>query len=124
MPETAFAHPTRRDAFEPLLALAKLQVLELVTAHELTPEDGWFLARAVFDLESDGVDLFGAELRADARFYDEVRTYLAARVGPDRAALLTLDGGPDFDRSARGSNLDRDQLDSALIQLVPPWRYA
>ena len=119
-PEITYATPTRREAFEPLLALAKHQVLDLVSAHQLTPDDGWFLGRAVFDLESDGVELFGAEQVADRRFYDEIRAYLAARVGADRAGLLAFDGRP----AVSGSTLDRDQLDRALIQLVPPRRHS
>lgn len=124
MPDARFATPTRRDAFGPLLDQAKHQVLDLVAVHEVTPDEGWFLGRAVFDLESDGVELFGADELADARFYDEVRAYLEARVGPAQAALFTFEHKPVFDLSARGSSLERNQLDSALIQLVTPRRYA
>ncbi|HEX4518705.1 MAG TPA: hypothetical protein VH063_03890 [Gaiellaceae bacterium] len=124
MPEVAFAAPTRREAFEPLLDHAKHQVLELVAVQEVTPGEGWFLGRAVFDLESDGVELFGAERAADARFHDEVRAYLAARVGAAQAALITFENLTVLEFSGRGSALDRDQLDSALIQLGTPRRYA
>jgi hypothetical protein len=83
---------TRRDAFDPLIALAKARVVELAGDGSLVGDDAWFLARALFDLEADGVGLFGEEREADDRFYAEVADYLAARVGPAPVRSLALGG--------------------------------
>ena len=73
--------PTRGAVFEPLIALANARVATLVETHALRPDDGEFLLRALIDLESDGVELFGAAGAADDAFYTEIADYLVARVG-------------------------------------------
>jgi hypothetical protein len=79
--------------FEPLIAIAKARAVALVETGELAREDGEFLLRALFDLESDGIELFGAAGAADADFYQEVAGYLVARVGPIGAEALVLSPG-------------------------------
>ena len=81
MLDATFAMSTRGAVFEPLIALANARVVTLVEAHALGPDDGEFLLRALIDLESDGVELFGAACAADAAFYTEIADYLVARVG-------------------------------------------
>lgn len=54
----------------------------LVETGELDREEGEFLLRALFDLETDGTVLFGAARPADTEFYGEIVDYVAARIGP------------------------------------------
>ncbi|MDX6641388.1 MAG: hypothetical protein QOF12_2399, partial [Solirubrobacteraceae bacterium] len=74
--------------FAPLIALAQARTVALVETGELAREDGEFLLRALFDLETDGSALFGTSRPADRAFYEEIAGYVAARVGP--AALETV----------------------------------
>jgi hypothetical protein len=106
---------TRRDAFDPLVALAKARVVALAQAGSLTDDDAWFLARALFDLESDGVALFGCERVADDGFFSEVSDYLSARVGADPVRALEL--GP-FTADAVAALPPRAGLDRAVVELV------
>jgi hypothetical protein len=73
---------TRGAVFEPLVAVAKARIVALVEQGALPEDDGEFLLRALIDLESDGVELFGRDLPADTTFYGAVVDYLAARAGP------------------------------------------
>jgi len=82
--------PTRLAVFEPLVAVAKARVVSLVEEGSLDEADGEFLLRALIDLESDGVDLFGRGRPADATFYDAVVEYLVARAGPVAATAPLL----------------------------------
>jgi hypothetical protein len=61
--------------------IAKARVVTLVESGALAPEDGEFLLRALIDLESDGIELFGATPPANGDFYAAVADYLVARVG-------------------------------------------
>jgi hypothetical protein len=75
------APPTRGAVFDPLVMLAKARVVRLVEEGQLDRDDGEFLLRALIDLESDGVELFGRDRPADTDFYTAVVEYLAARAG-------------------------------------------
>jgi hypothetical protein len=109
------AAPTRRELFDPLVALAKSRVLELADANVLALDDAGFLVRALFDLETDGVGLFGGDRPADDVFYTEVSNYLAARVGADPVRALAL--GP-FDPAAVAALSPRTGLENAVAELV------
>jgi hypothetical protein len=76
------AAPSRREVFEPLVVLAQARTVALVEAGSLARDDGEFLLRALFDLETDGADCFDGALPADGLFYEAVAAYLAARAGP------------------------------------------
>ena len=119
MPECAL---TRRQAFEPLLAYTKSQLASMVAARRLPLDDGEFLARAVFDLETDGVALFDPDRSADDQFYGDVRSYLAARAGaePVDALRVDADGVEQLAASTTVAELARRRpsLDRVLIQLV------
>jgi hypothetical protein len=105
---------SRGAVFDPLVALAKGRIVALVEQGALPDDDGEFLLRALIDLESDGVELFGRHLPADAAFYSAVVDYLEARVGhvaaeapvlaPGEAETIAVLGepapyGPDLDRA-------------------------
>lgn len=133
MPSATAAMPTRAAVFEPLLALASARIVALIEAGEIDREDGEFLLRGLIELASDGVELFGSARPADEGFYEDVTSYLVARVGPVAAelpllartaaetiaALATAEG----DRVAQllglsGSGLVGRQLDRAVTQLI------
>lgn len=78
---TLAGRPTRGAVFDPLVALAKARAVALVEEGALGPDDGKFLLRALIDLESDGIELFGSARPADKEFYAAVADYLVARVG-------------------------------------------
>lgn len=82
--------PTRDAVFEPLVELAKARTVALVESEALDREDGEFLLRALIDLETDGVEFFGAERAADPSFYQDVAGYLVARVGTAAVAMPVL----------------------------------
>ena len=113
---------TRRQVFEPMLAYAKSRLASMATARKLSLDDSEFLARAMFDLESDGVAIFNPEQRADEQFYRDVRSYLAARVGdgPVETLGIDTDGVEQLAESATPAELaeKRAFLDRILIQLV------
>jgi hypothetical protein len=118
--------PRREELFEPLLELAKARTLALLAAGALDREEAWVLARAVFDLESDGVELFGAADGADAAFYEAVSNYVADRVGRAGAAKLGLAAADAAAMEAEAADVARqlrlsDQrlsLDRAVLELV------
>jgi hypothetical protein len=111
----ADAAPTRREAFEPLIALATQRVLALAGEKTLPRDDAAFLLRALFELEADGVGLFGGDRVADPVFFAEVSDYLAARVGTGGAKALGV--GP-FTPEAVASLPPRAVLANSAIQLV------
>jgi len=73
--------PTRGAVFDALVTVARARVVTLVEEGALAKGDAEFLLRALIDLESDGIELFGARRPADAEFYSDVTDYLVARVG-------------------------------------------
>jgi hypothetical protein len=77
--------------FEPLVSSAMRRTLRLIEAGSLSREDGLYLLRALIDIEADGVELFDPSAPADAAFYREVATYVAARAGEDTAQALVFD---------------------------------
>ena len=86
------------DVFDPLVAHAKARTLALVEDRTLGRDDGTFLLRALIDLETDGVELFGDERPADNAFYAEIERYLKARVGERPVRTLALDSALEFER--------------------------
>jgi hypothetical protein len=76
--------------FEPLLVLASARVVALVESDVIDREDAEFLLRALIELGSDGVELFGAARPADDAFYEDVTQYLVARAGPIAADVSVL----------------------------------
>jgi hypothetical protein len=125
--------PTRGAVFEPLVAVAKARVVMLVELGELAVDDGEFLLRALIDLESDGVELFGSPRSADAEFYAAVSDYLVARVGrigaeapvlaPETAEAIAALGVSVGPRVARLLGLPQAapcgrELDRAVLQLI------
>ena len=125
--------PTRGAVFEPLIVLAKARVVTLVEGGVLPPGDGEFLLRALVDLESDGVGLFGPGRTADGLFYAEVADYLVARVGslavetgvlaPESAeaiaALEASEGGRVSELLGLSHPAPRDRgLDHAVLRLI------
>lgn len=81
---------TSDDVFDSLIALAKARVIVLTKTDELTRADGIFVLRALFDLEADGVELFGNSRPPDAAFFGEVAAYLQVRVGASAVDALAL----------------------------------
>ena len=81
---------TRSAVFGPLIALTMARTVALVETGELDRGDGEFVLRALFDLETDGVDLFDAACPADPAFYEAIADYLVARVGPIAAEAPLL----------------------------------
>ena len=125
--------PTRGAVFEPLIALAKARTVALVQAGALDRADGEFLLRALFDLESDGIGLFGGARPADEAFYTAVADYLVARVGSlaheahvlapesaEAAAVLAAAEGRDVAELLvlPGAGPCGPKLDRAVIELV------
>jgi hypothetical protein len=122
--------PTRGAVFEPLIAVAKARIVTFVELDRLTADDGEFLLRALIDLESDGIELFGPAGPADAAFYGEISDYLVARVGtiavetsvvaPESAEAIAALGASEGRRVSQllglpqaapcGRNLDRSML--------------
>jgi hypothetical protein len=110
---------SRGAVFDPLVALAKARIVALVDQGALPDDDGEFLLRALIDLESDGVELFGRDLPADTVFYGAVVDYLEARVGrvavdasvlaPVEAETIAALGDP----APYGPDLD-----SAVLKLI------
>jgi hypothetical protein len=95
MPSLGYEQPaTSDDVFESLLALAKARVIVLTETHRLTRADGIFVLRALFDLEADGVELFGDARPADTTFFDDVSGYLQARAGVTAVDALALAPAP------------------------------
>jgi hypothetical protein len=111
----ADAVPTRREAFDPLIALARQRVLALAGARSLQRDDAAFLLRALFELEADGVGLFGGDRAADPVFFAEVSDYLAARVGT--TSVQALEVGP-FTPESVTALPPRSVLENSAIQLV------
>jgi hypothetical protein len=109
------AVPTRGAVFEPLIALAMARVVTLVDAHALAADDGEFLLRALIDLESDGIELFGAGRAADDAFYIEIGAYLAARVGTVAVEASVL--GPASAEALATAPFGRE-LDRAVLELI------
>jgi hypothetical protein len=107
--------PTRGAVFEPLVALAMARVVTLVEARGLAADDGEFLLRALIDLESDGIELFGAACAADDAFYTEIAAYLAARVGTVAAEASVL--GPASAEAIAAAPCGRE-LDRAVLELI------
>jgi (2R)-sulfolactate sulfo-lyase subunit alpha len=70
--------------------------MTLVEDRSLGHDDGTFLLRALIDLETDGVELFGDARPADGAFYAEVARYLEARVGEQPVRTLALDSALEF----------------------------
>jgi hypothetical protein len=124
--------PTRGAVFAPLIALAQARIVALVETGELGRQDGEFLLRALFDLESDGSALFGASRPADRTFYEEIVSYVDARVGPTAigdllapasaeaiAALGTSEGRRVAELlGLPGTSPSGPKLDRAVIELV------
>ncbi len=77
--------------FEPLVSSAMRRTLGLVEDGSLGHEDGLYLLRALIDIEADGVELFNPSAPADAAFYRDIATYVAARAGADTARALVFD---------------------------------
>jgi hypothetical protein len=130
---TITQRPTRLAVFEPLVAIAKARAVFLGEQGALDEEDVEFLLRALIDLESDGVDLFGRDLPADDAFYAAVVDYLVARVGPVAAAAPLLApataetiarlGAEEGERVAQLIGLPQNTpptraLDRAVLQLI------
>jgi len=111
----ADAVPTRREAFDPLIALARQRVLALAGAKSLPRDDAAFLLRALCDLEADGVGLFGGDRAADPVFFAAVSDYLAARVGT--ASVRALAVGP-LTPEAIAALPPRSVLENSAIELV------
>jgi hypothetical protein len=125
--------PTREAVFEPLVTVAKARVVKLVEEGALAPDDGEFLLRALIELESDGIELFGPARPAHDDFYAAVADYLVARVGrvaveapvlaPETAEAIAVLGATEGRRVsqllglARSSPGGRD-LDRAVLQLI------
>jgi hypothetical protein len=84
------------DVFDPLVARAKALTAALVEQRALARDDGEFLLRALIDLETDGVELFGEERPADATFCADIARYLEARVGLQPVRALALDSALEF----------------------------
>jgi hypothetical protein len=125
--------PTRGDVFEPLVALAKARIVSRVERGELPDDDGEFLLRALIDLESDGVELFGRDRPADDDFYTAVVDYLAARAGrvaaetpilaPSSAEAIATLGAAEGRRVSQLLGLPQAapcgrDLDRAVLQLI------
>lgn len=119
---------TRREAFEPLLANTKSRLVALAAARTPPLDDVEFLARAVFDLESDGVGLFCPDQSADEQFYRDIRAYFVARVGAAAVDALGVDavGVEQLAASTTAAELAwrRASLDRVLIQLITPTEVA
>lgn len=117
MADPMVERPTRGAVFDPLLVLAKARVVTLVENGRLAGDDAEFILRALIDLESDGVALFGAGGLADSAFYAAVSQYLVARVGRIAVDASVLDP-----RAAEASiGLDAragTDLDRAVSQLI------
>ena len=96
--------------FDALVDGAKARVVRLVDEGGLPRDDGEFLLRALIDLESDGILLWGRERAADAEFYAAVTEYLVARAGRV-AAEVPLLGGAERLPPPR-------ELDRAVLQLI------
>lgn len=134
MPSTTTTRrPTRLAVFEPLVAVAKARVVFLGEQGSLDAEDVEFLLRALIDLESDGVDLFGRDHPADDAFYAAVVDYLVARAGPVAATAPLLApataeaiarlGADEGERVAQLIGLPQNTpstraLDRAVLQLI------
>lgn len=84
------------DIFDPLVAHAKAVTAALVEEGALEYDDGAFLLRALIDLETDGVELFGDERPADATFCADIARYLEARVGVQPVRTLALNSALAF----------------------------
>ncbi|HET8607351.1 MAG TPA: hypothetical protein VFL66_10015 [Gaiellaceae bacterium] len=107
----------RGAVFDALLAAAKARVVDQVEARSLARADGEFLLRALIDLESDGVLLFGPERAADAEFYAAVTEYLVARAGPVAADAALLAPVSQLVGHA-GDSPRAGELDRAVLQLI------
>jgi (2R)-sulfolactate sulfo-lyase subunit alpha len=81
---------TRQAVWGPLIALAMARTVALVESGEIARDDGEFVVRGLFDLESDGVELFDRERPPDTAFYDDLTGYLVERVGPVAADAQVL----------------------------------
>ena len=124
---------TRGAVFEPLVAVAKARIVALVEKGALPADDGEFLLRALIDLESDGVELFGRDRPADTAFYSAVVDYLEARVGrvaaetpvlaPDAAEAIAALGEAEGARVSQLLGLPQSapygpNLDRAVLKLI------
>lgn len=117
MPSVATAGaPTRLAVFDALVAVAKARVVALAEERTMTDDDAEFLLRALIDLESDGVDLFGRGRPADAAFYAGVTEYLVARVGPAAAIAPLL--APVEQLLDRREPLPGRSVDRAVQKLI------
>jgi len=81
---------TRADRFDGLVAVAKEHVTASLESDAVPLDDCRFRLRALAELETDGVGLFGADEPADADFVTSVGNYLAARIGTAAALPLVL----------------------------------
>lgn len=88
VPHTTAA--TSGEVFDSLIALAKARVIVLMKMDELVRADGVFVLRALFDLEADGVELFGDSRPPDAAFFGDVAGYLQVRAGASAVDALAL----------------------------------
>jgi hypothetical protein len=102
---TLVEEQTRGAVFEPLVAVAKARVIGLVEDGGLVPEDAEFVLRALIELESDGIELFGPFEPADAEFYSAIEDYLVARAG--RAAVARVLGPAPLQAMAAASGAAR-----------------
>jgi hypothetical protein len=84
------------EIFDQLVAHAKGVTASLVEEGALEYDDGTFLQRALIDLETDGVELFGDKRPADATFCADITRYLEARVGIQPVRALELDSALAF----------------------------
>ncbi|HVU78141.1 MAG TPA: hypothetical protein VHC67_11190 [Gaiellaceae bacterium] len=110
---------TRGAVFDPLVAIAKARIVALVDRGALPSDDGEFLLRALIDLESDGVELFGRHLPADTAFYNSIVEYLEARVGPVAAEAPVLAPGEAETFAVLGEPAPYGpDLDRAVLKLI------
>jgi len=124
---------TRGAVFEPLVAVAKARIVARVEEGTLPTDDGEFLLRALIDLESDGVELFGRDRPADTAFYGAVVDYLEARAGrvaaetpvlaPDAAEAIAALGEAEGARVSQLLGLPQaapygPDLDRAVLKLI------
>lgn len=84
------------EIFDRLVAHAQAVTASLVEEGALEYDDGAFLQRALIDLETDGVELFGDERPADGTFCADITRYLEARVGIQPVRTLALDSALAF----------------------------